>query len=185
MKSPIVAGALLALAIVAAPPAGAHGGEDHGHDAATPVHLENAARAYAESEDFELVAALQGERLLIYLDHWASNQPVDDAEIEIDGGGVRQVAQHLGAGLYAVPAAPYARPGRHALVFSIHSGDLADLLVAHLDVPNAAVDTKPGALPAWAAWSAVGGLLLAALAFAAWRRRTRALTDMAPRRPQR
>lgn len=172
----VMALALLATTLLfalAAGPARAHGDEDHSHDPMPAPQRQDTPRAYAESEDFELVAALEGEQLLIHLDHWASNAPVDDAEIEIDVGGVKQVARHLGAGLYAVPAEPFTQPGRHVLVIAVQSGELADLLVAHLDVPAAEQRTASEAAPAWLAWSAVGGLLLAAFAFAAWRARAR------------
>ena len=170
-----LAPALLAapmLLAIATGAARAHGGVDHGHNPIPAPQRQDTPRAYAESEDFELVASLEGEQLLIHLDHWASNAPVDDAEIEIDSGGVKRLARQLGAGLYAVPAEGYTQPGRHALVFAVQSGELADLLVAHLDVAAAEQRAASATAPAWLAWSAVGGLLLAA--FAAWRRRERA-----------
>jgi hypothetical protein len=159
--------------VLAGGPARAHGGEDHDHDPVPVQQRADSPRAYAESEDFELVASFEGERLLLQLDRWETNEAVEDAEIEVDSGGVKLRAQHLGANRYAVPGETFMRPGRHALVISVQTGELADLLVAHLDVPEPAVAASPYALPAWMAWAAVGGLLLAAIAFAAWRHRAR------------
>lgn len=62
----------------------AHGGEDHG-DAAEPVaSVGMAPRASAQTEDFELVAHMQGNTLIVTLDRFATNAPVSDAQIEVE-----------------------------------------------------------------------------------------------------
>ena len=73
--------AAIVLALLLAGNAFAHGGEDHGDGAAaTPAAaVEAGPRATAASEDFELVALTQGDKLLIYLDRFATNEPVAGA----------------------------------------------------------------------------------------------------------
>ncbi|MES2089528.1 MAG: hypothetical protein V4532_06065, partial [Pseudomonadota bacterium] len=80
---------------------GAHGGEDHGEPAATPVLLGQAPRAQAQTEDFELVAVLTqavaaeskaSPVLTLYLDRFATNQPVGGATVEVESGAFKAVA---------------------------------------------------------------------------------------------
>src|SRR5262245_21724535 len=75
-----VTGLLLAL-VIAAP---AHEGHDHGPPEAVAGQL--APRVSARSEVFELVGILRGERLVIYLDRFASNEPVTTADIAVTIG---------------------------------------------------------------------------------------------------
>jgi hypothetical protein len=76
-----------------------HGGsEDHG--ASNRSHRRYPARpeALPASEAFEVVAVLEGKKLLLYVDRFASNEPVAKAKVEVDGGGLKGVASEIRAG---------------------------------------------------------------------------------------
>lgn len=156
----------------------AGGGDDHSHGdtkatlvAATAQPL----RVEAVSELFELVGLLEGDKLLIHLDRFASNEPVTGATISVEGGPLKATAAVERDGVYTVAAAGLAAPGAHPLVFTVQAGQASDLLTGDLVVAGAlatALTSSEDGAP-WTAPVAVAltaALLLAASAFA-WRRR--------------
>lgn len=162
-------GALMAAAL--ALPAWSHEGHD---DAAPPaIATQVAPRAAGESDEFELVAVLQGKELTLYLDRYTSNEPVVGAQVEVEGGGFKGVAAETAPGVYSMAAAALAGPGRHALTVSVQAGDIADLLTATLDVAKPAAEVAH-AQPwrEWAAWGALGAVLLGGV-FIVLRRRNK------------
>src|SRR5882672_4015902 len=113
----------------------AHGdAEEH---AAEPMQAQaTGVRAVAQSREFELVAVAQGERLTIYLDRFANNEPVSGASLEIDrGDGTTVDAVATGDGIYSVSGDWVAQPGRHVLVFTVLTDRDSDLLAATLEIP--------------------------------------------------
>lgn len=167
-----IAAALFALA------AWPHGGEDHSHDAAAPAMAKDIApRATTQTEDFELVAVLADGKLTLFLDRFASNEPVADAEIEVESGAFKAVAAQLAPGIYALPGEAFANPGKYPLAISVQAGDTADLLTATLDLAPPAVSVAHATgWDKWAtrvAWGASGALLLAGAGLVAVRRRHR------------
>lgn len=153
----------------------AHEGHDHG-PAEPAVPARAAPRAAAESEDFELVAVLEGEGLTLYLDRHASNEPVAGARLEVDSGALKAVARARGPGVYTLADPLFGRSGRHPLTVTVQADETLDLLAATLVVPEA----RPAAAteaPRWPAWQAAGAVLLLGLALAgagaAWRWRRR------------
>lgn len=173
---PFIAAALLC-SMLCSSPTWAHGGEEHGHPedmapAAAQPHPQG-PRASAQSEEFELVAALADKTLTVYLDHYASNAPVADAQIELESGAVKQVARQAEPGVYVLPGEGFARPGKYPLVFSIQTADSADLLTATLTVAQPApAATKPvaNATDRRIVWGAAG-LLLVGISVVLFRRR--------------
>lgn len=161
-----IAAFILALA------AWAHGGEDHG-DGATPAMANDIApRASAQTDEFELVAVLESGKLTLYLDRFASNEPVPDAQIEVESGALKAVAVQVAPGMYSLPGETFAKPGRHPLAISVQAGDTGDLLSATLDLamPVAGVGHGHG-WSEWVVWGASGALLLAGGGLVAVRRR--------------
>ncbi|HMN76049.1 MAG TPA: hypothetical protein PKC97_08285 [Burkholderiaceae bacterium] len=181
--------AAIVLALLLAGNAFAHGGEDHGDGAAaTPAAaVEAGPRATATSEDFELVALTQGDKLLIYLDRFATNEPVAGATIEIESGAFKAVAAAVAPGVYSVAGDAFETPGRHALTVTIEtdakSGAVSDLLSATLDVaaPKTAAPegnsplTLAGLSPTTLAFGVA--VVLLAIGAIAWRRRARARAE--------
>ncbi len=159
--------AVIAALFLSAPLAAfAHGGEDHGAPAPA-VGQSVAPRAVASSEEFEAVAVLEGKKLVLYLDRFASNAPVVGAKVEIEGGGLKGAAAETSPGVYAMDAAAIV-PAKHPLTVSIEAGDSADLLSATLDVAPPPAGVAPahgwGELLVWrgsGALALVGGVLLA------------------------
>ncbi len=161
---------MLALTVLALT-ARAHGGEDHGDEAApTAVVAEAGPRAIAASEDFEFVALPQGGQLLIYLDRFATNEPVANAEVEIESGAFEAVAAAIGPGVYAVAGDTFKAPGRHPLTVTIQtdekSGGISDLLSATLEVVPPTASVAPAA-SRWASGANLGAAALALIALLA------------------
>ena len=113
----------------------AHEGHDDAPAARAPVPGLT-PRVAAASPDIELLAELRKDTLLIYLDRFATNEPLSGATIEVEAGANRGSAAPAGEGLYQVSAPWLARPGKHALVFTVHAKDLDDLLNGTLEVPE-------------------------------------------------
>lgn len=152
-----------------------------GHDE-TPVKPllsieanQSMARASAHSEQFELVLvwrekAVHAEEersttddnpkhqtgeLQIYLDDYASNQPVTGAQIEVSGDNFNATAKEQSAGVYVLP---FELGERVALTFVIQVGEHVDLLVTDLIRPTPAevsqhnhgyLDDFPAYWPGW------------------------------------
>jgi len=163
----------LPLPSVAAP--GAHGpnGEhldgpsDHGGADDGPPRME------AFSELFELIAHLEPDALVMMVNDYASNAPVDAAVVELDRGGLRvQAAFDPASGAYRFSApellAALAQPGTHSLAFSIDSGDEFDIVAGVLVVAEHEHPTHTGHLGWWLA--ALGGAALMGYAVLAVRR---------------
>lgn len=89
--------AVLAVTTIFAGPARAGPGHDHG-DAAPAVAGQALPRFAAESETFELVGVLSDKRITLYLDRFADNSPVRDAQIELEIGGAKFKAEKQGDG---------------------------------------------------------------------------------------
>lgn len=154
----------------------AHGGEDHGTEVPPAVSSTMAPRAYAQTEDFELVAQLQGTTLTLTLDQYATNTPVANAQIEVESGTtLKAQAQQIAPGVYTVRADALATPGKYALSFSVQAGDTADLLAATLD--TTAPVQAPSHLHGWSekfTWALSAAVLIAGLGLVVLRLRIRA-----------
>lgn len=146
-------------------------GHTHGEAEMSVTTADAAPRASAQTEEFELVAVLEGGKLTLYLDRFATNEPVADAKIEIDSGAIKAVASQIAPGLYSVPGEAFANPGKYPLAISVQAGDSADLLTATLDLgPPVAGVEHAHAWNEWAVWGAAGALLLAGAGLVAMRR---------------
>lgn len=153
-------------------PVRAHGGEDHGDEVAAIPTAVMAPRAIAETAEFELVAVLEGKKLSFTLDRFATNEPVADAQIEVESGALKAVATQVAPGVYSIPGESFVPPGKYPLAISVQAGESADLLTATLDLstPVTAGD-HVHATSEWVIWSAAAALLLAGGGLAARHRR--------------
>ena len=64
----------------------AHEGHDHDDSARAALASSTYPRVTAQSELYEVVGILKGDRLLIYLDRAATNEPVTDAKVRVTIG---------------------------------------------------------------------------------------------------
>lgn len=155
--------------------ASAHGGEDHAHeDTVAPAVPLLAPRTEAASEDVELLAVHGNGTLTVYLSDFRTNAPLEGVEVEVESAGHTVMAAALAPGVYRAEAPWLAVSGRHALVFTIQGEQVADLLEAHLDIPQPVADEHQEGLldlsPLGVAGS-IGGIAVAGLLAFGLRRR--------------
>jgi hypothetical protein len=167
MNLPHKLAALLVAATFIGSPAWAGEGHDHGDTAPAAVG-EALPRFTAVSETFELVGVLSGKQITLYLDRFADNSPVRDAQIELEVGGAKFKAEKQGADEYEVVLPDAPKEGVLPVTATITAGNEVDLLAGELDIHEAAHAEEAEHSHAWteyAGWSAGG---LAALALLAW-----------------
>lgn len=161
--------ALAAATLVAAAPVRAH--EGHGDEAPAALSIPLAPRAETETDQIELLAVLDSGQLTFYIDRWATNEPLADARVEVDGAGIKAVATQSGPGVFVLPA-PALTPGKHALTVTVEAGELADLLSVNLSLPAPDLPLEHPTGPAqWTVWGIAGTLVVAGVGLVALRRR--------------
>ena len=147
--------------------AGGDSSDGHSHGAPTPapapISQGATPRASTATEEFDVVAALEGQNLVVYVDHFASNEPVARAKVEIEGTGFKGIASETAPGTYVLPIPSPLPPAKHALTISIESAESADLLAVTLD--TSASTSVPHAAPTnsqseWAILAVVAAALL-------------------------
>ena len=122
---------------------GAHGPNGEHLDAPTTGQanaMQASLQIEATSDLFELVATLTGGTLSIFIDRFASNEPVLQAQVEVESGGLKAQAKfQADVGHYAIddPAMlqKLSARGEHPLVITVLAGKDSDLLDAVLRVP--------------------------------------------------
>ena len=148
-------GAILTVSLLAVMPVltsagpGAHGPNGEHLDSPTMGNA-NAIRAgfrvEANSDLFELVATLAGGELSILIDRFATNEPVLQAQVEVESGALKAQAKFRAEiGDYTIDdlamLQKLSTPGEHPLVITVIAGKDSDLLDAVLLVPaSLAVD---------------------------------------------
>lgn len=157
-------GAAALISILLAAPGRTHEGHDHARSPAVsgPSAL---ARGEAASEAFELVAVARGEVLAIYLDRFATNEPVEGARIEVETPTGPATATVVPGDAYTLAAPWLGKPGKAELIFSIATADGAsDILPVTLVIPEAAAnDITPGRIGASTSILAIAGAALVGL----------------------
>lgn len=156
---------------------GAHGpnGEHLDGPADRPASSSTVPHIETFTEDFELVGNVSGGKLSILIDRYASNEPVLNGKLEVQLQNMKASATfQADTGDYAIDDArilqALARPGKHALLFTLVAGDESDLLEGTLEV--AAPAAAPAQTPSrrWIV-GAAATLILIVLARALLRRR--------------
>jgi len=167
---------IVALTFALSAPAHAGGDSSDGHThgkaemPATPVDA--APRASTQTEEFELVAVLEGGKLTLYLDRFVTNEPVADAQVEVESAVMTAVAAQIAVGVYSLPGEAFVKPGRYPLAISVQAGDSVDLLTVTLELPHPVAGIEhTHSWNEWAVWGASGALLLAGAGLVAVRRR--------------
>jgi hypothetical protein len=131
----LIAFFLLAEMAMSASPARAHEGHDHGAPPIAPL-TGIAPRVEANSEIFELVGIVVGEAMIVFIDGFASNEPVTHATIDVTADAVTVQATPQPDGSFLVKAPWLSKTGRIDLVFAVEAGETSDLLIGTLDLPD-------------------------------------------------
>ena len=134
MRRPFMAaiGAVL-IGILAAGPLLAHEGDDHGEQVKAPP-VKAASRADAMSDQFELVAVIRGTELEIFLDDFATNEPVEGAVIEVETPAGPAKAKSFPGQPYRLAAPWLSKPGAIDLIFTVTANGVTDILPVTLNV---------------------------------------------------
>ena len=156
----------------------AHEGHDDGPPSASSLPGVNVPRVEAQSDLFEIVGVVEGDAMKIFLDRYATNEPVANATIDIEAGALKGSAQVNPDGTYTFRNAALAAAGPVPVTFTIVAGSDSDLLTGDLVIANpdaakahAGDDSRR---PRW--WWFAGALVLAGGVTGAWwsrRRRNR------------
>lgn len=157
---PALAALLLGLAWLQ--PAWAGEGHDHGEAPATAA-APAWPRFTASSDLFELVGVVKGKQISLYLDHAATNAPVQKAELDLEIGGVKLKAEPHGEGEFEVNLAQELKPGELAVTATVRTEADADLLAGELDL-HADVHTEASHGLAWKSVAGWAALALAGVA---------------------
>jgi membrane fusion protein, heavy metal efflux system len=140
-QSILSSAALAGLLITLNPSAVAGPGHDHG-DAPAGAPGTASPRFTAVSETFELVGILNDKQITLYLDRFDTNEPVKNAKIDLEFGGVKVPVQINAQGQYEATLAAAPKPGMIPVAVTITAGKENDLLAGDLDLHEA---TKPAA----------------------------------------
>ena len=151
---------------------GAHGPNGEHLDAPKPTGSGAAVdpRLETKTELFELVATLAGGELSLLIDRFETNEPLLNAVVEVESGGLKAKARfHADHGDYAIDDEAMlkllGKPGAHALVITVLAGKESDLMDGTLNVTEVSAADGPAHDAARAqGWGAraewiVGGLL--------------------------
>jgi membrane fusion protein, heavy metal efflux system len=125
---------LLVTALVVPQRLAAHEGHDHGAPP-PPVSTTIAPRVDASSDLFEVVGVLRGGKLVIFVDRFITNEPVGEAEVEVETPAGAAKASRNADGTYAIDAA-WAKPGEsHDLIFTVTAGADVNVVTGVLKLP--------------------------------------------------
>jgi cobalt-zinc-cadmium efflux system membrane fusion protein len=119
----------------------AHEGHDHGAPQ-PPISKTIAPRGEAASAAFELVAIPRGDALVLYLDRFATGEPIADATLEVETPAGPATAEAAPDGSYRL-AAPWlatrdAKADHLDLVVTVTAGSDVDVLPLSVALPKPA-----------------------------------------------
>jgi hypothetical protein len=165
---PLAALTLVACLLI---PSLARASEGHDHGEAPAAAGPALPRFAASSETFELVGVLAGKQITLYLDRSADNQPVTEAQIELEIAGVKFKAEKHGTDTFEVVLAEAPQPGVLPITARVTAGKEMDLLAGELDIHAEAHADVPAHVHAhtwyeYAGWLAGGAAMLALLVLA-------------------
>lgn len=158
-----------ALACAATFPSLADEGHNHG---AEPAAAEGQAspRVEAHSDLFELVGVVEKGQMTVYLDRYATNEPITNAKIEFESDSQKGVAAAQPDGTYLIKFDALSKPGEHAFSFTVAAGPDTDLLAGELRIQDTHAHEEVAAKP-WLRWAGFAAAALAASAAAFYARR--------------
>ena len=164
---------LLGLACLGAASAQAHEGHHHDDGDETPaVASPPPVHAAADTPQLELVAERRGADVVLYLDDYATNAPLDGLQVSLRSGAQLLQAAAAGEGSYRVPA-DLVGTGEQALEIEVHGKGLDARLQTTLPATSIAAPAAAGSptigIKAWI--GAAAAVLLLGGAWLASRRR--------------
>jgi hypothetical protein len=149
----------------------AHGDDDHGAEPHPTPATQTMASAESATQDFEVLATMEGDQLTVYVNQFASNQPVSQAQLEVESGNFKAKLKPVASGVYQASAAPLAQAGEHALAITLIAGEQADLLETKLTVASAPMQAEtPLNIKTIAIWAGAASVFLLVLIVAVRRR---------------
>ena len=163
------------LMLLLTPAVWASPGHDHGDAPAASVGTAS-PRVTSHSDLFELVGVVEKGEMTIFLDRYATNEPVKDAKIDVEIGNIKGVAAVQPDGSYLFKNDVLAKSGELAVSFTVIAGKDADLLAGDLKIGSPVDDhAHDAADKPWMRWAAYAGgaLLLIVIAVAVLLRRKR------------
>jgi membrane fusion protein, heavy metal efflux system len=153
-------------------------GPGHGDEPAAAASTAS-PRISSHSDLFELVGIVKDGAMTLYLDRYASNEPVQDAKIDIEIGNVKGVAAAQADGSYLFKNDLLAKPGELAVSFTVQAGKDTDLLAGDLKIgsPDDNHAHNAASRP-WLRWLgfAGGALVLAIIAAVALQQRKKSIS---------
>lgn len=157
---------ILSLALwLFSPLAQAHG--DENHDAIpTAAAIEGAPRLVTHSDLFELVGIVEKGAMTLYLDRYADNSPVTNAQIEVEAGSEKGIATANVDGTYRFASKVFAEPTEIPITFTINAGDETDLLAGDLVIADAHTEDTAKVSTRFSNKWLIGGLVIALLIIA-------------------
>jgi cobalt-zinc-cadmium efflux system membrane fusion protein len=153
-------------------------GHDHGEAPAQSAGVAS-PRISSQSDVFELVAVLEKFQLVIYLDRFASNEPVTKATIEVEAGSSKGMALAQPDGTYVFKSPLFDKPGDIPMSFTVVDGKESDLLAGDLKIPDPHKDHADHDHPTsnmrwtWLAYAAAA-LAVVLMVVGLWRKKRRA-----------
>ena len=150
----------------------AHGSDgDHVDSSKSGALLTSQAkpRFEAQTSTFELVGKLEAGELSLFIDRFATNEPILGARVEIESEGSQAKASfHADMGDYAIDDAAMIQklstPGEHPIVIAIFADKESDLLNATLRVEAIQTEHHDERHLDWRILAAAGTFVLLALA---------------------
>jgi hypothetical protein len=138
--------------------------DGHGHDHDKPAAAGTASpRVEAHSDLFELVGIVDKGQMTVYLDRYATNEPVLGAKLEYESGTNKGVAAPQADGTYLIKFDALAKPGELPFAFTVSAGSDTDLLAGDLALSDPHDHANEGTR-SWLQW--LGYAVAAALTLA-------------------
>lgn len=146
-------GLLVSVLCVSLPmPVWAHGGEEHSHDhepAPLTLPASDGQRFVLQSPDTELVGVVEGQRLTVYLDRFASNAPLANARVELASGTHTVQLQTDANGVAQGEAGWLAAGGTYTLTVTVLAQGMNDLFSGQIRLAAQAKPEMPAAAKPW------------------------------------
>lgn len=157
---------LAALAIAAGSISPALADDGHNHDAGSgAAQGEASPRVEAHSELFEIVGIVEKGQMKVYLDRYATNEPITGAKIDFEAGTHKGSAAPQPDGTYLIKFDALSKAGELPFSFTVAAGSDTDLLAGELHIEDPHAADQAAGRP-WLRWAAMGAAALAALAAA-------------------